>query len=57
MLTNDSYFIGNLYHLIIYSSECAYNYEVGLLQLNEEIFSTLRDLVTDSKKITLEQCL
>ena len=31
MLTNDSYFIGNLYHLIIYSSKCAYNYEIGVL--------------------------
>jgi len=27
MLTNDSYFMGNLYHLIIYSSKCADNYE------------------------------
>ena len=24
-----SYFVGNLYHLIIYSSKCAYNYEKG----------------------------
>jgi len=32
MLTNNSYFTGNLYHLIIDSSKCAYNYEVGLLQ-------------------------
>ena len=30
MLTNDSYFIGNLYHLIIYSSKCAYSYEKGI---------------------------
>ena len=27
LLTNDSYFMGNLYHLIIYSSKCAYDYE------------------------------
>ena len=29
MLTNDSYVIGNLYHLIICSSKCAYSYEKG----------------------------
>jgi len=29
MLMNDSYFMGNLYHLIIYSSKCANNYEKG----------------------------
>jgi len=29
MLTNDSYFMGNLYHLVTYSSKCAYSYEKG----------------------------
>jgi len=29
MLMHDSYFVGNLNHLIIYSSKCAYNYEKG----------------------------
>jgi len=29
MLMNDNYFMGILYHLIIYSSKCAYSYEKG----------------------------
>jgi len=33
MLTNDSYIMGNLYHLIIYSWRCAYNYEIDLLYI------------------------
>jgi len=32
MLTNDSYFVGNLYHLIIYFSKCAYSYEKSQFQ-------------------------
>jgi len=37
VLMNDGYFIGNLYHLIrpIYSSKCAYNYEIGLLSISK----------------------
>jgi len=38
MLTNDSHFIGNLDHLIIYSFKYAYNYEIGLLQQTWGIF-------------------
>ena len=53
MLTNDSYFMGNLYHLIIYSSKCAYNYEKGWLwiltlhmQEEEEVPSDCRLVLT-----------
>ena len=41
MLTNDSYFMGNLYHLIIYSSKCAYNYEKGQSSGRSELCNSI----------------